>query len=189
MVRSEPGAGATFVLWLPTGAGAAARAEGAAAAAAGRGLAGAGALGRMLLSGAERLERELVERLVADPQQTAAAGTDPATLADLTALLLAALGRSLVALDPDGDPDLLEDAEDVQALLSERHGRQRRRLGWTRPDLEREFRLLREIVDAYLRREAARHTVVDVTGAMAALHRLLDRAQTRSLAALESTRR
>jgi len=65
-------------------------------------------------------------------------------------------------------------------VVSDRHGKQRRRLGWSRPDLEQEYVVLHGLLDSFLRSES-----VPVSGgvdpAIGIVHSLLDRGKQRSL--------
>ena len=70
----------------------------------------------------------------------------------------------------------------IQRLISERHGKQRARLGWRKEELKREFRILREEVDALVRRDTPDRTNVDMEEALDVIHHLLKRAEEISLA-------
>ena len=71
----------------------------------------------------------------------------------------------------------------MQRLLAERHGRQRRRLGWSEAGLRRDYEILREEVEAVL--ASAREVATDETlrEARPIVQRLLQRALEISLAA------
>lgn len=70
--------------------------------------------------------------------------------------------------------------------MAGRHGRQRRRLGWARADVEREYEMLHDIFDGFLRREAPKHTGAEIGSALPVIHRLLGRARATSLAAFDA---
>jgi PAS domain S-box-containing protein len=188
-VRSEVGGGSRFSLWLapavqepvaPNGEG---WTRGAEAPVPGDEPSGADAVGRVLLATAERMEAAVVERLRADGALPGTGGLSRAQVADHTASILAVMGTTLAALAVA--PALAADGEEVLALLAGRRGQQRRLLGWARADVEREYHLLHEVLDAALRREAPKRTVAELGGALAAVHRLLDVAEAASLAGFD----
>jgi hypothetical protein len=88
-----------------------------------------------------------------------------------------------------GEPDradIVQDGEDIRALLATRHGRQRRRAGFSRDDIQREYAMLTDMIESYVRREAAQRTTADVDDAIATLRRLLDRGCSLSIAAYDA---
>ncbi len=185
-VRSRLGQGSCFTLWLP-----AAERRGTPRtlpASAGEGwpasvrdLPGLGAAGRRLSEAAERVEDALRAALLTDPEVPGARELESAQLGDHAGAFVAALGRMLETLQERGSsPADLEDTEAILELIAIRHGRQRRRLGWKRAAVLREYRLLHALVD-----EVAR-TALDAEepdGALGVVHRILDRAEAASLAA------
>ncbi|MBD0320157.1 MAG: hypothetical protein ICV87_07485, partial [Gemmatimonadetes bacterium] len=113
------------------------------------------------------------ERLRGDPELPMAAGLLDTELEDHASSFLADIAQSLVILgETGGQPDLLRDGSDLQRLISERHGAQRARLGWDEDALRREFVVLRQEIDAVLRRCGIEET----HAAMAALAPFVDRA-------------
>lgn len=192
-LRSEAGAGSCFSLWLPPGfqERVAPRDDEEV------GTepwppppdqrAGLGSAGRTLLSTLDHVEQQWVERLRTDLLPRHAARLNKAQLADQTAELIAATAKVLFVLEEGGgDPALLRDAEDIQELVAKRHGQQRRRLGWSRGELEREYRLLSEIIDDVVRREGPKRTAADLGTALGVLHRLIGRAEAVSVAVFDS---
>ncbi|HEX6132434.1 MAG TPA: ATP-binding protein [Longimicrobiales bacterium] len=194
-VRSERGRGSCFSLWLP------ALVQDAVVA---RGTPHAeepeppmrmahpfAAVAQVLLESAETIEQELVWRLRAvrgaEPGRAQADEEESALrarYADHTAALIASIGRAVAALeDPEANRDLLEDGAALRAELAGRHGAQRRRLGWTRRDVQREYSILRETIESLVQHEVRSRTAGDIRAALAAAHRLLDEAEARSLAA------
>lgn len=118
-------------------------------------LPGLASAGRALLSSIDPAEQEWVERLRTDPLISGADRVNRAQLADQTAELIAAFAKVLFVLEEGGgDPALLKDAEAVLHVIARRHGQQRRRLGWARASVEHEYRVLAEVLDAALRRDA-----------------------------------
>jgi PAS domain S-box-containing protein len=190
--RSEPGQGSTFSLWL-----APATQERVAARVAPDAsprswppevdqLPGLAAAGRALLGELDRVEQTWVDRLLADPHVRAAERTNRAQAADQTAELVAAMAKVMYVLEEGGgDPALLDDAESILAVVARRHGMQRRRLGWSRGELEREYHLLGEVLDAVLRREAPKRTAAGLDTALVVIRRLVQRAAGISIAVFD----
>src|SRR5256885_9482105 len=101
-----------------------------------------------------------VDRLRTDPLISRAQPLPNPLLEDHAMSFLSDLFQSLVVLenaehldDPD-ESELLGDGIRIQRLISELHGHQRYRLGWTEHALEREYQILREEVDSLVRRHA-----------------------------------
>ncbi|MBB4636595.1 ATP-binding protein [Longimicrobium terrae] len=202
-VQSVLGEGSRFVLWLPTPEGVHAQAElqgGAAGAAAPTSgadeapgdvwfsgspeITGLAEIGHLLARGADALSRRFGERLRGDPALPHAREMNRVQLEDHVATFLLETGKMLIILDEGhGDPELMQDGTSIQRVISERHGEQRRRLGWTADHLRREFALLRAEVHALVEREAEGRTAVELAGALKVLQRLLDRAELRGLRA------
>ncbi|HEX8432257.1 MAG TPA: hypothetical protein VF625_13295, partial [Longimicrobium sp.] len=76
---------------------------------------------------------------------------------DHWATLLADLGSTMSAstLHTVEGSESLRDGAAIQRLVSERHGKQRARLGWGRAELEREYEVMSEEVLAAVRRRSA----------------------------------
>jgi PAS domain S-box-containing protein len=185
-VRSRLGAGSCFTLWLPAAERRSAPRTLPASAGEGwpasvRDLPGLGEVGRRLSDGAERVEDALRAALLTDPDVPGARELESAQLGGHAGAFVAAMGRMLEALQERGSsPADLEDTEAILELIATRHGRQRRRLGWKRTALLREYRLLHSLVDEVAR--AALETV-EPDGTLGVVHRILDRAEAASLAA------
>jgi PAS domain S-box-containing protein len=185
-VRSALGQGSCFSLWLLPASAAvqqpALRSD-AELIAAGRASDEAlFAAGHAILAEAEPLERDFVARLRADAAIPTTDGLDDEQLADHLAAYLVALAKTLTGLgDSAVEPTWLQDSGDIQSLVARRHGRQRQRLGWTREHVEREYELLKVLLDDFLaRRDAAEPGIAEV------VHTLVARAEAASLAALQS---
>ncbi|MFW6330533.1 MAG: ATP-binding protein [Gemmatimonadota bacterium] len=192
-VESEPGEGSCFSLWLAPAVQERVQRTGRRVEPAEpwppatEELPGLAATGRTLLSVVDQVEDAWVERLRTDPRIAVAERVSRAQLADQTAELVAAMAKALFVLEEgSGDPGLLQDAESIRSLVARRHAHQRRRLGWARGELEREFEILAEVLDATLRREAPRRTAANLATALRVVHRLVDRAKRESLGAFES---
>ena len=147
---------------------------------------GLAAAARTLLSHVDDAEREWVKRLEQEPRMGTAEQVGEAQIADQTAELIAAIGKTLFILEEGGgESGLLRDAEAIQSLVARRHGQQRRRLGWARSELEREYRILGDVLEETLRREAPRRSAANVTTANHVIRRLVQRAAGVSLSAFD----
>ena len=187
-VRSSPN-GSRFMLWLPPAVQDSAIEAWADAAAAGpsQPASALGRLGRSLLRAVDEVERTLVERLRADNYTRTARDSTIADVADHTAALLAVIARSMMAIAENGPKDpIVRDGNAMQDTMAARHGRQRRRIGWSREEVDREYRLLHDIVDRTLRDTADAQAIEAGTDdALAIAHRLLERARGASLRAYD----
>jgi PAS domain S-box-containing protein len=190
-VRSAAGEGSTFSLWLPP-----AVQERVSAVSvdddhpwppASDQLPGLASAGRALLSVLQDVEDQWVERLRADPRIRGANATSYVQLADHVASLVTAFAWSMLVLEEGGgDPALLRDADANRTAIARRHGRQRRRLGWARAEVEWQYHLLGDVLDAALRREAPKRTAADLGSALAVVQRLVTRAAEASLASFDA---
>ena len=93
----------------------------------------------MLLTSIEPVVETIVDRMRSDPNLTMAGGLKFSQLADHLAALLADLAGALVVMEESkgNSSGTLADAVEIQRLISERHGAQRQRLGWTESALRR----------------------------------------------------
>jgi anti-sigma regulatory factor (Ser/Thr protein kinase) len=151
-VRSAPGVGSCFTLWLP-----AAPDQEVDATREDRGRRRGGeaieTAGHELICHLEDLLQLYVRRIRGDaavPHAHDATDMDllnhAGTLATDVAQSMSVLGGS--ATDA---PRLLRDGSRIQRLVAELHAEQRRRLGWTEAEVRRDFELLREEVEACVR--------------------------------------
>ncbi|HKO02512.1 MAG TPA: ATP-binding protein, partial [Thermoanaerobaculia bacterium] len=182
-VKSEVGKGSTFTLWLPADltvkeiessapiAGDAVTVQ--------REVDGLGNVGRVLLESIEAVVQTIVDRMRADQNLTMAAGLKFSQLADHLATLLADLGGALVVMEEakGGASATLGDAVEIQRLISERHGAQRQRLGWTESALRREFMIVREEIERVIRKASEFGDPLPVEDGVAVLGRFLDQAE------------
>jgi hypothetical protein len=111
----------------------------------------------------ERVLHAYVARLHSDPGTPSAHAATDAQVEDHLASFLADLAGALHQLDgvsggaPPGEPTAaVRDSTAIQRVVSERHGAQRARLGWSEQEVRREFTILREELAAAVRRRAPR---------------------------------
>src|SRR5438552_1185004 len=182
-VKSKLGEGSTFTLWLP--ADLSAKDVEVAPTIAGESVAlqreveGLGQVGRALLNTMERTVETIVSRMKADPNLRMAAGRKFSQLADHLAALLADVGGALMGLvEAKGmSSPTLADAVEIQRLISERHGAQRQRLGWTESAMRREFMIVREELEKVVRRASEFGDPLPVEDGIAVIGRFLDQAE------------
>jgi hypothetical protein len=208
VAESRPGAGSAFTLWLPApaavrayvarvggaeGAGSGARTGAARPALERRRRAPLAAPSQLLSAGAvSDVVQAVTDRLRADPAAEMARERSQAQLEGHWEALLAEVARA-VAIYGDGQRDgesshgtgadaaLRPGGEsELQQLIAERHGAQRRRLGWTEAALGREYQILREEVERAVRQNAPRGTEHLLDRALAIIRRLLKRAEATS---------
>jgi signal transduction histidine kinase len=170
-VRSKPGAGATFTLWLPTREEeapetvAAPTAAPATASADARRTPAAGvlwtfpseaaqldhvayavlhAIGTSLSKDAEVIAERYVGAIRADGRFPGARELHAAQIRDHATPFVGLLASNITILGEScgRDPELLADGGHLQRLMAELHGAQRHRLGWSEADIERETKLL-----------------------------------------------
>jgi signal transduction histidine kinase len=183
-VRSRLGEGARFTLWLPAGMPRTAgeRDDRRAWPRALHEVPRLAEVGRTLARCSEDVVQELVDRIRADRIAPASDEMDRAQLEDHTATFLVDIGLSMVALDEGGgEPALMHDGTEIQRLIAERHGAQRARLGWSEESLEKEFQILREVVESTLRRNVPVEAEGSLEEAAGLLGRLLEQAERVSL--------
>jgi PAS domain S-box-containing protein len=96
---------------------------------------------------------------------------------------LADIAQALMILQSTaGDPsELMRDTTEIQRVVSERHGVQRQRLGWTEAALSREFQILRRAIDEALAERSELHVGRE---ARALLESFIERSEQTSLRTL-----
>lgn len=170
-VRSKPGAGATFTLWLPirdedvretvaalTPAPATASADARRTPAAGvlwtfpagntqldeASYAVLHAIGTSLSRDAEIIAERYVAAIRADGKFPGAQDLRGAQIRDHASPFIGLLASNLTVIGEScgRDPELLADGGHLQRLMAELHGAQRHRLGWSEADIGRETKLL-----------------------------------------------
>jgi hypothetical protein len=200
-VRSRPGLGSSFVLWLPSADAAQAAAASEAAPAAlppeqdpQRALvevsdeegAGIGRIADALATEVERIVSMFSARLRVDPGTPSAHGAPDTEVQNHTVTFLADLAACLRVVGRDGDAAelLLRDGSAIQRLIARRHGRQRRKIGWAEEEIRREYAVLTEEVRGAVERRTARAgSRGEVERALAVLAHFLGEAERESLEA------
>ncbi|NUQ21020.1 MAG: PAS domain S-box protein [Gemmatimonadaceae bacterium] len=157
-LESEPGKGSTFTLWLRAPGAAdegpdAGQRNGRTAQAAHlpHGLA---PLGTELRTSLDSIAEAWEARLRADPLFTLTRQLSSAQIEDHTLAFLADVAQSLVIVDQTGglESELLMHGSDIQRAIAERHGVQRRHLGFTAAQLAREYEIFAEVLATRLQR-------------------------------------
>jgi signal transduction histidine kinase len=147
-VRSEEGKGSCFTVWLLTPTEGEPRRDAEREAA---GPAALAQLGALLQNERQAILSATALRMRADPEIPLANSLDDATLEDHQGAFLIDAGQTLVAIaEPERDPHLLRDGNDLRQLIASRHGVQRARLGWPPRGIEREYEILGEEIQAAL---------------------------------------
>jgi signal transduction histidine kinase len=192
-VESIVGTGSSFHLWLPAGASStpalpAVDADGMSNGEVRRtarteempaNLSGLCELATGVLAGLEPLMSVVIQRIRCDPALPMAAGLRTSQVSDHLSTLLADIAGALMVIEEAaGQPSpLLSDAVQIQRLLAERHGAQRARLGWTEPALRREFMIIREELEALVRRTMDANAPLREVDALTIINRFVDRAE------------
>jgi PAS domain S-box-containing protein len=211
-VRSTPGLGSGFVVWLPAAEkGAPVREEGADSRVAGdltRALErrdspeavlaevggsprqGLSAVSDALLGEAERMVATHVARLRADPETPSAQRSSGAELEDHLVTFLTDVAQCLTVAGEDGPAArlMLRDGSSIQQLIARRHGVQRAALGWRESELRRELRILREELHAAVGRHVGRSGEGDAERGLGLVNHLLDAAEAEALDAFRGAR-
>ena len=191
-VKSEVGKGSTFSLWLP--ADSALKDVEHAPTIAGQAVMlpheadGLGDVGQALLRGMEKIIERIVERIKVDQNLSVAAGLKYSQLADHLAALLSDIGGAMVVMEEargTASPTLA-DAMEIQRLISERHGAQRQRLGWSESALRREFMIVREEIELAVRQASEFGDPLPVEDGIAVIGRFLDQAEYIAVRALNA---
>ncbi len=183
VVASEVGVGSTFTLCMPADstarlaevptpiAGEAVRTE--------RNVNGFAKVGRALLAAMDDTVFTFVERIRGDQSLNVAAGLKFSQIADHFPTLLADIAGALVMIEElKGQPSLLlADATEIQRLVSERHGVQRRALGWNEASVRREFMIVREEVERVIRAASSPEDPLPVEDGVSVIGRFLDQSE------------
>jgi signal transduction histidine kinase len=191
-VRSEPGKGSVFTLWMPAATAGVPDPARDDSSASFRGVAprtrGLSEVGDVLIREMETILDGFVAQLRREPIMPAAPTLRYSQLVDHVGSMLADIATALVTLDDsDGTPStLLQDSSDIQRFVADRHGLQRARLGWTSEALAREGAILRAEVEGAVRRCLERPgSAIQVEEALGVVGRYLEQAADTSRRALE----
>jgi hypothetical protein len=205
-VRSEPGVGSSFFVWLPAAPLEAMRIGGVEGEPPPENFEGrpkdapadeAAAVGGTLrdvadatLAELERILHVYVARLRTDPATPSAHRLAEAELEDHLATFLADLAQTLSSIDvAASEPsESLRDSTAIQRVIAERHGRQRARLGWSEEELRQEYRILGEELAAAVRRRAPQGNEKDAERAREALDKFIAHAERIGLESLREAR-
>ncbi|CAN5731712.1 hypothetical protein BH23GEM3_BH23GEM3_12040 [soil metagenome] len=177
MVESQPGAGSTFTLWLPSEAALGPPLEAAILEQTREdGPRHLAAVGEVLLAQIPAVLEQFRERLRRDARIPMAAELTEADLEDHATPFLADIAQALVVLESSqvAPERLLQDGSEIQRVVAELHGKQRAQLGWTAEAHGREWEILREVIGAAVRTALPGS---DVEGALGLLGRFLERAE------------
>jgi hypothetical protein len=180
-VRSTPNKGSAFTLWLPAGAADQLhrRPDWRGAAEDGPRLRGLADIGELLLREVETVLEALTVRIREGGEMPGAKTLKFSTLADHYASFLADLGGMLITIEEGGGQPsgLIADGAEIQRILSEKHGAQRARLGWSEEDVHREYAILRDELGRTIRRRARAIPDSAVDEGLAILSRVLEQAE------------
>jgi signal transduction histidine kinase len=145
---------------------------------------------RGVLAQLESLITVVVERIRADSAIPMAAGLRTSQVTDHLSTLLADIAGALIVIEESGGEasPLLADGMEIQRLVSERHGAQRIRLGWTESSMRREFMIIREELGRVVRSSIPHESPLQAGDAEATINRFLDQAEYLSVRMLEKRR-
>jgi PAS domain S-box-containing protein len=189
-VRSEVGFGSAFFLWLPAApaenAGPAGDVERAPTASAGT----LRAISDAILVELERILHGYVARLRSDPATPGARDLSEAELEDHVASFLSDLAQTVASMElaEGSESPALQDGTAIQRTISERHGSQRARLGWSEDEVRREFVILGEELAAAIRRRVQRPRPNQLEEVVGVLREALERAERISLTGYRTER-
>ncbi|HYH80654.1 MAG TPA: ATP-binding protein [Longimicrobium sp.] len=185
-VHSEEGVGTRFFLWLPAAAEEAIETTLSRSDAMDPGVPGLlQDLRDALLAELERVLYAYVARLRSDPATPTAHALSEPELEDHLATFLSDLAETLRSVDLAalGSSEMLRDGTLIQRTVAQRHGVQRRRLGWSADELRRDFQILREELAAAVRRRLPPDRAAEIEEGIAALDEFVGAAERASLEA------
>ena len=184
-VRSTPERGSVFTLWLPAGAvdQVHARPEWSGSADEGPRVRGLADIGELLLREVETILEAITVRIRENGEMPGAKTLKFCQLADHYPSFLADLGGMLITIEEGGGQPsgLLADGSEIQRIVSEKHGAQRARLGWSAEHLLAEYAIVRDELGRTIRRRARAIPDPAVDDGLAILTRVLEQAEESSL--------
>ena len=175
-VRSTEGLGSSFFFWLPAAPAEMVRAGmGERASTDPHGVAILGEVRDAILAELERILYGFVARLRSDPATPSAHTRSEAELEDHLASFLSDIAQTFGGMDlaAGSAGESMRDGSDIQRRISERHGEQRFRLGWTEPEVVREHQILAEELAAAMRRHIHRERADEVEEMIDAVRQFL----------------
>jgi signal transduction histidine kinase len=189
-VRSKPGDGSTFTLWLPCADGIGGDGAKSARPADAVPVQGLGDIGEALLGATGTVVREFVTRVRSANLGSTSYALRFSQIADHVGTYVADVSSILIALDESrGRPSpLLADGTEIQRLVAERHGAQRARLGWTRDDLSQEWQILREEIERVIKQRIRGANTQAAREWMTILRRFVEQGEELSCRALTRAR-
>ncbi|HEX6748111.1 MAG TPA: ATP-binding protein [Longimicrobium sp.] len=166
-VRSVPGQGSCFTLWLPAAPESEVGRDERTRRRAGWAIEAAGSA---LTCHVDVVMESYVRRVRSDPQVPHARGATDVDLLNHAATLVADVAQSMVVLGGSAEdaPRLLRDGTRIQRLVAELHAEQRQRLDWDETELRRDFEVLREEVEGCIRAHLPAGEGADAAVAVAA---------------------
>ena len=184
-LSSRLGAGSAFTLWIPAPPriGDASAGDGCSTIerrGEARQTAGLSDIADAIAAGVDGLIDRFVDRMRADARIPTAAETDRRSLEDHSAAFIADIAQALAVIGTsEGEPQqIMRDSAEIQLLIANRHGALRQRGGWTEDEIEREYDLMAETIEETVRATEGEHAAPEtLAGAMALVHRFLDRAR------------
>jgi len=191
-VRSTPEKGSVFTLWLPAGEAdqVLPRPEWRDTAGEGPRLRGLADIGELVLREVETILEAVTVRIREDGEMPGAKALKFSQLADHFPSFLADIGGMLVVIEEGGGQPsgLIADGAEIQRIVSEKHGAQRARLGWSAEHLRREYAILRDELGRIIRRRARAIPDSAIDDGLAILGRVLEQAEESSLRGFQRAR-
>ena len=184
-VRSTPERGSVFTLWLPAGAvdQVHARPEWSGTADEGPRVQGLADIGELLLREVENILEAITVRIRENGEMPGAKTLKFSQLADHYPSFLADLGGMLITIEEGGGQPsgLIADGAEIQRVLSEKHGAQRARLGWSEEHVRAEYAMVRDEIGRMIRRRARAIPDATIDDGLSILSRVLEQAEEASL--------
>lgn len=135
-------------------------------------------MGEAILRDVRSIVRTFARTLREDPLVPTGEMGD-ADLEDHLATMLTDFANTLVvvARDPATPRWLLRDGSEIQRIVAELHGSQRTELGWDEAALRREYRVLREVLETWIREQSDAGARGEGPGVLRPVRRFVDRSE------------